>query len=70
MHGYEITLWWSEEDAVFVAEVRELPGCVAHGSTEAEAIEQVNQAMQLWLEVARRAGDPIPEPRHGRRLQA
>ena len=63
MHSYEITLWWSEEDRVFVAEVPELPGCVAHGDSEAEAIAHVKDAMQLWIDVAEEAGDPVPAPR-------
>lgn len=66
MHNYEITLWWSEEDLVFVAEARELPGCIAHGRSEVEAIAQLNEAVQLWLDVARAAGDPIPRPRQRR----
>ena len=70
MHNYEITLWWSDEDAVFVAEVRELPGRMAHGATESKAIEAVKDAIELWIDVARAAGDPIPEPRHRRALHA
>ena len=33
MHKYEIIIYWSDEDDVFVAEVPELPGCAAHGDT-------------------------------------
>ena len=64
MHGYEITLWWSEEDGVFVAEARELPGCMAHGRSEAEAVANANDAIDHWIAVATEAGDPIPSPRH------
>jgi len=70
MNSYEITLWWSEDDNVFVAEVRELPGCMAHGNTEVEAIANVRDAMQLWIDVAREAGDPVPKPRHRRPMHA
>lgn len=70
MHNYEITLWWSEEDGVFVAELRELPGCIAHGETEVEAIANVKSAMQLWIDVAREAGDPVPRPKRHRPLHA
>ncbi len=67
MHKYEIIMYWSREDGAFVAEVPELPGCVAHGDTQQAALRNVNQAMDLWLDTAREFGDPIPEPK-GERL--
>lgn len=50
-----------------MAEVPELPGCTAHGNTSEEALKNVQDAMTLWLDVAKTHGDPIPQPR-GRRL--
>ncbi len=38
MSKYEIIIYWSEEDKTFVAEVPELPGCAAHGSTHEAAL--------------------------------
>ncbi len=67
MHKYEIIIYWSQEDAAFIAEVPELPGCMAHGSRQEEALENINQAIELWLDTAREFDDPIPEPK-GRRL--
>ena len=67
MHKYEIIIYWSNEDATFVAEVPELPGCAAHGDTQEAALQHINDAMDLWLETAREFGDPIPEPK-GERL--
>jgi len=67
MLPYEIILYWSAEDRVFVAEVPELPGCMAHGDTQEAALANVKQAMQLWIDTAREFGDPVPEPK-GRRL--
>ena len=67
MNRYEIIIYWSMEDQAFVAEVPELPGCMAHGSTYEEALVQVQSAMELWIETAREYNDPIPEPK-GRRL--
>jgi predicted RNase H-like HicB family nuclease len=64
----EIILFWSEKDKLYVAEVPELPGCSAHGKSREEALEQINQAIQLWVETAKEFGDPIPEPK-GRRLK-
>ena len=68
MRKYEVIIYWSQEDEAFIAEVSELPGCMAHGSTQLAALENVNQAMELWLDTAREFGDPIPEPK-GRRLR-
>ena len=67
MVKYEIIIYWSDIDDAFLAEVPELPGCIAHGSTPEEALANVKEAMQLWLDTAREFGDPIPEPK-GRRL--
>ena len=67
MHKYEIIIYWSNEDDAYVAEVPELPGCMAHGDTQKGALEHVGQAVELWLETAREFGDPIPEPK-GERL--
>jgi len=67
MHKYEIIIYWSNEDQVFVAEVPELPGCMAHGDTQELALANGHQAIQLWIDSAREFGDPIPEPK-GERL--
>ena len=67
MHKYEIVIYWSNEDGVFVAEASELPGCAAHGDSQETALENVNEAVKLWLETAREFGDAIPEPK-GERL--
>ena len=68
MHKYEIIIYWSNEDDVFVAEAPELPGCMAHGSTPEQALANIREAISLWLETAKEFGDPIPVPK-GRRLQ-
>jgi len=67
MLHYEIILYWSAEDKTFVAEVPELPGCMAHGASQEEALANVKEAMQLWIDTARECGDPVPEPK-GQRL--
>ncbi|MBZ0096896.1 MAG: type II toxin-antitoxin system HicB family antitoxin [Sulfuricella sp.] len=69
MDRYEIILYWSDEDHVFIAEVPELPGCMAHGESQEIALANVKDAMHLWLDTAREFGDPIPEPR-GRLMYA
>ncbi len=67
MYKYETIIYWSEEDQSFVADVPELPGCMAHGASPDEALANAQEAMQLWLDTALEFGDPIPEPK-GRRL--
>lgn len=68
MHRYEVILYWSDEDAAYVAEVPELPGCMAHGSSYEAALAEARQAIDLWVETAKELGDPVPEPKV-RRLQ-
>jgi len=60
---YTYRIFWSEEDEAYIAEVEELEGCSAFGDTPEQALKEVQTAMQLWLEVAREKGDPIPQPR-------
>lgn len=70
MYKYEIIIYWSREDQVFVAEVPELPGCMAHGNTQPEALAKANEAIQLWIDTAQEFGDPIPEPKEQRLILA
>jgi predicted RNase H-like HicB family nuclease len=67
MNKYEVIIYWSEEDEAFVAEVPQLPGCAAHGSSQEAALASAQEAIRLWLDRAKEFGDPIPEPK-GRRL--
>ncbi len=62
MQKYEITIFWDNNDKIYVAEAPDLPGCVAHGKTQFEALEKVNEAIELWLATAREFGDDIPKP--------
>jgi predicted RNase H-like HicB family nuclease len=67
MRKFKVIIYWSNEDQVFVAEVPELPGCMAHGNTQEAAITRTKEAIQLWIDTAREFGDSIPEPK-GERL--
>ena len=64
---YEVIIYWSNDDSAFVAEVPELPGCIAHGDTQSKALESANDAITLWLSTAQEMGRDVPEPK-GRRL--
>ena len=67
MDKYEVIIFWSAEDDAYVAEIPELPGCMAHGATQEEALANAKVAERLWLDTAKEFGDPIPDPL-GRRL--
>jgi predicted RNase H-like HicB family nuclease len=69
MSKYEVIIYWSEEDAAYIAEVPELPGCMADGSTYQEALANVETIIQEWIETATELGRPIPEPK-GRLMYA
>ena len=60
---YEIIIFWSEEDDAFVAEVPELPGCMADGKTYREALSNAEQIIKEWIETAKELGRPIPQPK-------
>ncbi len=60
---YQILLYWCEEDSAFIAEVPELPGCMADGETYSEALENAQVVMQAWIDTARELGRTIPEPK-------
>lgn len=70
MNHYEIIIYWSDEDQAFVADVPELPGCMAHGDTQELALAQVKQAMALWIEAAQANGRAVPQARGNRLLFA
>ncbi len=64
MTDYHINVFWSDEDGCWVANIPDLQPCSAHGDDPAKAVQEVVIAKELWLEVARRHGKPIPEPRY------
>jgi len=63
MHKYEIIIYWSEEDGAFVAEIPELPGCMADGATYEEAIRNAEIVISEWMETAKTRGREIPIPK-------
>ena len=62
MSRYEIIIYWSEADNSFLAEVPELPGCMADGKTYAEALQNAELIIAEWIETARSLGREIPIP--------
>ena len=67
MYKYEVIIYWSDENQVFIAELPELPGCMAHGESQELALKNAQEAIQLWIDTANEFGEPVPVPK-GRRL--
>lgn len=62
-YKYEVIIYWSDEDGAFLAEVPELPGCAADGSTYEEVLSNLEVIIDEWIETAALLGRPIPEPK-------
>ena len=63
MVKYEVIIYWSKEDKAFIAEVPELPGCMADGPTRRKALANVEVVIEEWIKAAKELGRPIPEPK-------
>lgn len=63
MHKYGISIFWSDEDHLYIAAAPELPGCVTHGDTQEAALANLAEAIQLWVDTATEFGNPVPEPK-------
>lgn len=61
---YHINLFWHPDDKCWIADVPDLRPCSAFGTTPEQALAGLGQAIDSWLEVARSANQPIPEPRY------
>lgn len=61
--AYELIIYWDKTDCIFVVEVPELAGCIAHGANRSEAVANAEQAIDAWIQLAREDGLGIPEPR-------
>ena len=66
---YELIIYWSNEDQLFIVEVPELSGCMADGETYQEAVQNAEIIIQQWIETAQELVREIPEPK-GRLLFA
>jgi predicted RNase H-like HicB family nuclease len=64
MSDYHINVFYSDEDAGYIADVPDLEACSAFGASAEEALAEVERAKDAWLVAAREAGRPIPEPRY------
>jgi predicted RNase H-like HicB family nuclease len=49
-----------EPDGGYVVSVPVLPGCISQGNSRAEALENIREAIDLYIEDCRDIGDPVP----------
>ena len=63
MFKYELKIYWSEDDNAYIAEVPELAGCMADGTTYDEVLQNIQVVIGEWIETARAMGREIPVPR-------
>ena len=63
MPKYEGIIYWSKDDKAFVAEMPELPGCMADGRTYNEALKNLTVIAKEWIETAKELGRSIPDPK-------
>ncbi len=64
MDGYEVKLYFDEDEGCYVALIVEFPGCAVEGSTAEEALARLREAQRAWIEDVRSMGYPVPPPRH------
>lgn len=61
-YKYKIVVNWSDEDDCYIANVPELQGCKTHGGTLEETMKNIQEVIEMFLEVLKEDGKPIPEP--------
>jgi predicted RNase H-like HicB family nuclease len=64
MKDYHINIFYSEDDAGYIADIPDLEACSAFGDTPEEALKEVQMAKEAWIEAARAEGKPIPRPQY------
>lgn len=63
LDNYTVDVYWSEEDGSFLAEMPELPGCMADGQTAEEARHNIHAVAQDWIKMAQYMGREVPQPK-------
>jgi len=64
LKDYHINIFYSEADEGYIADIPDLEACSAFGKTPAEALNEVQNAKEAWLEAARAEGKPIPRAKY------
>ena len=61
-HEYSVYIVWSTEDEAYLASIPELPGCLADGKTQEDALKNIAEIAKEWIEVATEEKREIPRP--------
>jgi len=64
MKDYHINIFYSDDDAGYIADIPDLEHCSAFGETPEIALAEALNAKKAWLEAAEAEGKPIPRPRY------
>lgn len=64
MDGYEVRIYYSADDECYVAQIVELIGCAADGATPEEALMNLREVKNAWIQAVEENSFPIPPPRH------
>lgn len=59
---YHINLYWSEEDDCFIGDIPDLKHCTGQGDTPEEALEDLSETRDAWLDACVSAGEDMPAP--------
>jgi predicted RNase H-like HicB family nuclease len=59
---YSILIEWEPQDQIYIARVPELPRCITHGATYEEALAQIQDALDGYVEVVEAQHNPLPAP--------
>ena len=59
---YSILIEWEPQGHVYVARLPELPGCITHGITYEEALAQIQDALDSYVDVAEQQYMTLPAP--------
>ncbi len=60
---YEMIIYWDNQDKIFVVDVPELSGCMAHGKSKMAAMVNAENAINFWIKTAVEDGIKIPKPK-------
>lgn len=63
MNKYETIIYWSDADEIYIAEMPELKGCIAHGDSPDEALKNIQIVATDWMQLAKEKNWQIPEPK-------
>lgn len=62
MQPYLIEIYWSDDDQAYRCTAPDLPGCRASGDTPVEAVREMQDAMNSWVQACSKMGRQVPLP--------